>query len=487
MLPSLRKQGQSRHPGATASLYRQRALTFAAMPTATSTRRSTASPKLGLWMCLALVIGNVIGTGVFLLPASLAQYGLNSILGWIMTSSGALLLAMVFARLARVFPKAGGPYVYPRLAFGEAAGFITAWGYLMSVWVGNAAIAIGTVASLAELLPVLKTTVGAPAITACVLIWLLTLLNWRGVRYAGTFQLVTTVLKLLPLLAIILLAAWVFATHDATVIKLEAQPLSLSAITASATLTLWALLGLESATVPGDRVTDPERTVPRATLLGTLFAAIIYIMTSTIVLLLIPGSQLAESNAPFADVMRLFWGNAAAETLALFTFISGLGTLNGWILVQGEMPRALAREGALPPIFARESRHGTPGVALLITSALVTPLVLMNYSASMVQIFTFFVLVSTSSFLMMYLFCSLAALKLGWQGKLGVAGRGLKALLCVATLAALYSVWTLYGAGTQPFWWSMGLLAAGLPLFWMMQRQPIKPAAAAEAASRSAL
>jgi len=443
---------------------------------------SPAARKMGLWMCLALVIGNVIGTGVFLLPASLAPYGLNSVFGWLMTSGGALLLAVVFARLARVFPQAGGPYVYPRLAFGEGAGFLTAWGYLMSVWVGNAAIAIGTVASLAELVPALKTTVGAPAVTACLLIWLLTLLNWRGVRYAGAFQLVTTVLKLLPLLAIIVLAAWVFATHDASVIKLEPQPITLSAITASATLTLWALLGLESATVPCEKVVDPERTVPRATLLGTLLATMIYIATSAIVLLFIPGSQLAESNAPFADVMRLFWGSRAAETLALFTFISGLGTLNGWILVQGEMPSALARTGTLPRIFARESRHGTPGAALFITSALVTPLVLLNYSASMVQIFTFFVLVSTSSFLMMYLFCSLAALKLGWQGRLGLAGRSLKALLLVATLAALYSIWTLYGAGAQAFWWSMALLTVGLPIYFWMKLK-LHPASAAAAVS----
>ena len=427
-------------------------------------------PKLGLWMCLALVTGNVIGTGVFLLPAPLAPYGINGLWGWLVTSTGALLLAIVFARLARAFPQAGGPYVYPRLAFGEAAGFITAWGYLVSVWVGNAAIAIGTVASLAELVPSLKTTRGAPAVTACVLIWLLTLLNWRGVRYAGTFQLVATVLKLVPLAAIIALGAWVFGTRGSNVIELEPQPFTWSATTAAATLTLWALLGLESATVPAGKVADPERTVPRATLLGTLLAIVIYIASAAIVLLLIPTTQLAASNAPFADVMRRFWGNGAAEILALFTFISGLGTLNGWILVQGEMPWALARAGALPSIFGKESRYGTPGIALVLTSALITPLVLANYSASMVAIFSFFVLVSTASFLFMYLLCALAALKLGWHGQLGLAGRGLKVLLGVASGAALYSVWTLYGAGARALGWSLVLLAAGLPIHLCMKQ-----------------
>ncbi len=426
--------------------------------------------KMGFWMCLALVVGNIIGSGVYLLPASLAPYGLNSVFGWVLTAAGALLLAVVFAQLARVFPQAGGPYVYPRVAFGECAGFLMAWGYWTSVWVGNAAIAIGTVASLAELVPILKTTVGAPAVTACALIWLLTLLNWRGVRYAGMFQIVTTVLKILPLVAIMVLAFMLFAEQDTSVIRVESQPFTLSAISASATLTLWALLGLESATVPSDEVTDPQRTVPRATLLGTLIAAVIYVVASTTVLLLIPSSQLATSNAPFADVVRIFWGDTAASTLALFAFISGFGALNGWILVQGEMPRVLAREGVFPKIFGRESRHGTPGAALFITSALATPLVLMNYSASMVTIFTFTILISTSVFLVMYLVCSLAALKLAWRGDLGLHGRRLGILLVIAVLAAVYSLWTLYGAGSEAFWWSMVLFAAGLPVYVGMKR-----------------
>jgi len=425
--------------------------------------------KLGFWMCMALVVGNIIGSGVFLLPASLAPYGINSVIGWIMTASGAMLLAYVFAQLSKVYPQAGGPYVYPRVAFGELAGFLMAWGYWMSVWVGNAAIAIGTVASLAELVPALKTTVGAPAITACALIWMLTVLNWRGVKFVGMFQLVTTILKLLPLLAIIVLAAWLFLTHDATVIRIEPQPITASAITASAALTLWALLGLECATVPSDSVIDPQRTIPRATLWGTLLAAVIYVLACSTVLLLIPGAQLAESNAPFADALRLFWGNTAAATLALFAFISGFGALNGWILVQGEMPRVLAREGIFPKIFARESRHGTPGAALFITSALATPLVLMNYSSSMVKIFTFVILIATAAFLVMYLFCSLAALKLAIRGDLGMGGRRLGVLLVVASLAAIYSLWTLFGAGAEAFWWNLALFIAGLPVYYGMK------------------
>jgi len=426
--------------------------------------------RMGFWMCLALVIGNVVGSGVYLLPASLAPYGLNSIFGWLITAGGAIALAAVFARLAKLFPKAGGPYVYARVAFGDQVGFLTAWGYWIGAWVGNAAIAIATVAYLAELIPWIKHTPGAPVLASCVIIWVLTYVNWRGARDVGGLQIVTTVLKLLPLVAIIALGIWLVMKADASVIQAEPTPFSFSAINASAILTLWAFLGLESATVPTRAVDNPERNVPLATLWGTLIAAAIYILTCSIVVLLLPGSQLADASAPLADVIRMFWGDNIASTLALFAFVSGFGALNGWILLQAEMPRVLANEGLFPKVFARESRHGTPGASLVITSLLLTTLVLMNYSRSMVQIFTFIILVSTSTYLVMYLCCALAALKLCWKGLLGAEGRRLSPFLLIAMLASLYSLWTLFGAGAEEFWWSMALFAVGWPVYWWMQR-----------------
>jgi APA family basic amino acid/polyamine antiporter len=166
----------------------------------------------------------------------------------------------------------------------------------------------------------------------------------------------------------------------------------------------------------------------------------------------------------------MFFGDGPAGTLALFAFISGFGALNGWTLIQGEMPRVLANEGIFPKLFARESRHGTPGTSLFITASLVTVLILMNYSRSMVQIFTFIVLIATSSYLIVYLCCAVAALKLSWQGELGEPGKRLSPLLLVATAAALYSAWTLYGAGVEEFWWSGAMFAVGLPVYWAMKR-----------------
>jgi APA family basic amino acid/polyamine antiporter len=272
------------------------------------------------------------------------------------------------------------------------------------------------------------------------------------------------------LVAIIALGVWLLVRGDASVIQTESTPFSWPAINASAILTLWAFLGLESATVPARNIEKPERNVPLATFWGTLLAALIYILTCSIVVLLLPASQLESSSAPLADVIRMFWGDGVASTLALFAFVSGFGALNGWILLQAEMPRVLASEHMFPKVFARESPHGAPGASLVITSSLLTSLVLMNYSRSMVQVFTFIILIATSTYLVIYLCCGVAALKLCWGGLLGAAGRRLSPFLLIALLASMYSLWTLFGAGAEEFWWSMALFAAGLPVYWLMKR-----------------
>jgi len=430
---------------------------------------STTSRGLGFWMCLALVIGNMIGSGVFLLPASLAPYGLNSINGWLLTAAGSVLLAIVFARLSRSFPDAAGPYVYPRKAFGEAAGFLTAWGYWMAVWIGNAAIVTGSVAYLSDLVPAIKQTVGGPAIVSCAIIWILTILNWRGVRQMGFVQIATTVLKILPLLAMVVLAVVLLGKGDTSVVRVDPQPFSLSAVTASATLTLWAFLGLESATVPAGSVIDPEKTIPRATLWGTAITTALYILACSTVVLLLPTAELAKSTAPFADVMRMFWGGNAGSVFALFAFISGFGALNGWILIHGEMPAALARAGVFPQFFARQSKYGTPGTSLFITSGLLTVVVLFNYTNSMVTVFTKMLLIATLATLVTYLTCSVAALKLAWQGELGIKGKSLGTLSVIAILGAIYSIWTIFGAGLEAFYWGIGLMVAGVPVYVIMK------------------
>jgi basic amino acid/polyamine antiporter, APA family len=431
----------------------------------------TIAPRpqlLGFWMCVALVVGNSIGSGVFLLPASLAPFGLNSAWAWGFTASGAVLLAIVFSRLSRAYPAAGGPYAYVHLAFGPLTAFIVAWGYWISIWVGNAAIATGSVSYLSPLLPWIADVPGASAAVTLFFLWLLTFVNWYGIHASGWVQSVTTVLKVLPLVAVVALG--LFSVRSTDVAAAAGVPISLNGITAAATLTLWALLGLESATIPADKVADPGRTIPAATLLGTVLTAVICAIACTTVLLLVPAATLAQSNAPFVDLATRFWGAGAGRLLAVFAAISGFGALNGWILLQGELPSAMAKRGVFPRIFARESSRHTPGFALCFGSGLVTLLILANYQKSMVSIFTFMILLSTSACLVMYALCALALLRLQWTGRLGQARRGSVPLSVVGIIAAAYSLWAIVGAGAEAAIWGAVLLLLGVPMYFWITR-----------------
>jgi basic amino acid/polyamine antiporter, APA family len=426
-------------------------------------------PLLGFWMCVALVVGNSIASGVFLLPSALAPYGLNSLLAWGFTAVGALLLAVVFSQLSRAHPQAGGPYAYTLLAFGPFPAFIVAWGYWISIWVGNITIATGGVSYLSSLLPWIATVPGASAALTLLIIWVLTFVNWYGIKASGWVQSVTTVLKILPLLAIAVLGLVSVRAHH--VAAAATVPLSLGGTTAAATLTLWALLGLESATIPASKVRDPSRTIPRATLAGTLITALICIVACSSVILLVPPAVLAQSNAPFVDVAQQFWGVAAGRWIAVFAAISAFGALNGWILLQGELPNIMAKGGVFPAVFAQDSARHTPTFALVFTSGLVTALVFMNYQQSMVKIFTSMLLLSTTACLVMYAICSLALLRLTFTGRMGPKPMRSGVLAAVGILATLFSLWAIVGAGAEAVLWGCVLLALGVPMYLLVRYQ----------------
>jgi basic amino acid/polyamine antiporter, APA family len=429
----------------------------------------SARPQLfGFWMCLALVVGNSIGSGIFLLPAALAAFGLNSLYAWGFTATGAILLAVVFSRLSRAFPQAGGPYAYVERAFGPLPAFIVAWGYWVSIWVGNATIATGGVSYLADLIPWIGSSSARSAGVTLAILWILTFVNWFGIRASGWVQSVTTVLKLTALFAIVVLGVIEVRPHH---FSMAAQtPISLPQITAAATLALWALLGLESATIPADRVVNPTRTIPAATMVGTILTALICAIACTTVLLLLPRETLEHSNAPFADLVAHFWGPGAGRLLAVFAAISAFGCLNGWVLLQAELPRAMALHRVFPRVFAHLSSRGTADFGLFFGSLLVSALLLTNYQHSMVIIFTKMALLSTTACLVLYVVCSLALLRLQWLGQLGDARRGTVGVAIVGVLAAGYSLWAIVGAGSEAIIWGLGLLLVGLPVYWFTGR-----------------
>ncbi len=276
-------------------------------------RMPAPRPLLGFWMCVALVVGNSIGSGVFLLPASLAPYGLNSVIAWGFTASGAIALAIVFARLSRAYPQAGGPYAYVHVAFGPLIAFIVAWGYWISIWVGNVALATAGVSYLSPLVPWIAEKPGASALVTVLLLWLLTFVNWYGIKASGLGAERHDGIKNSAAARGGRARACLRRARADRAAALQI-PLSVSGVTAAATLTLWAMLGLESATIPADKVANPARTIPLVTLLGTIVTALICAVACTTVLLLVPPATLASSNAPFVDLANQFWGAWRRQT-----------------------------------------------------------------------------------------------------------------------------------------------------------------------------
>lgn len=426
---------------------------------------------LGLWRSTALVVGNMVGSGVFLLPASLAVFGGISLFGWAFSTAGAVLVALVFARWGRLMPRVGGPYAYTRRGFGDFAGFLVAWGYWISIWSGNAAIATAFAGYLGVFVPAISANAALAAVVAAGAIWTLTWVNARGVREAGIVQLATTTLKLLPLIAVGTLGLLYFDAGNLKPFNVSGES-TFAAITATAALTLWAFLGLESATVPADDVRDPERTIPRATVSGTLTGGVVYVLSTVGVMGVLAPAVLSGSAAPFADAASRMWGGWASYAVGAGAAISCFGALNGWILLSGQIPYAAAKDELFPRQFGGLSKRGTPVFGIVVSGVLATILLSMNYTRGLVGAFTFIILISTLTTLFPYVMCTAGAfLVRDRTGERGAAGRRLPWLL-VPALAFLFSLWAIAGLGRDTVYWGFLLLLAGVPVYvWMRRSQ----------------
>lgn len=424
-----------------------------------------ASPVrvLGFWSAVALVMGNMIGSGVFLLPSSLATFRGLSLVGWLLSSAGAVALALVLARLARQMPAAGGLYAYTRVAFGDVPGFLIGWGYWLSTVATLSALAVAFVGYLDPFVPSVVRAPGAAACLAVAAIWILIGVNAAGVRTAGRMQVATLALKLLPL-AIVGIGGLVYFRADAFAAPPTSDVSTAGQIIAAMTLTLWAFLGLECATIPAGSVRDPARTIPRATVVGTLVAAAIYIVATVGVMSLVPVDALAASTAPFADGARVLLGGGASQLVAAGAAISCFGALNGWTLVCGQLPMAAAADGLFPRVFGRVSARGTPVAGMVVSGVFASILVALNYSRGLVDLFTFIILLSTLSTLIPYAFCALAVWLMPGQPR-PAAG-----MAAVAAAAFLYAMFAMYGAGRDTVFYGFLLLMAGLPVYVWLRR-----------------
>ena len=417
---------------------------------AIDTHPEPASRMLGKWMSAAMVVGTMIGSGIYLLPTTLAPYGYNLIIAFVLTGFGTMCLAYALARLAATIR--GGPFAYVTQAFGETAAFVTLWSYVVSQITGVAGISVAVAGALGHVVPAVAAGPGLIAV-ALGSIAILTVVNLGGARSAGVLQVIATLIKIVPLVAVVLFVIIRFGSGQ-PVEPLAPTPLGLSAITIAGALMLFSLTGFEAAAVTANVTRDSTSTVPTATIAGTGFTAIIYLLSTVAALMLLPSAIAAKSGAPFADAIAPILGPVAGMVVAVIAAISAFGTANALLLFAAEISRTLAGARDLPAVFRRTNAVGAPAGAVLICAAIAALLVLASSSKNFVTLYVFITLVSTVAALVLYAVCAAAALKLRVTGRWSI----------IAVIALLYSLAMFVGAGLEATLWGLGLALAGLPV-----------------------
>jgi APA family basic amino acid/polyamine antiporter len=422
-------------------------------PVSIDTHPEPTSRMLGKWMSAAMVVGTMVGSGIYLLPTTLAPFGFNLVLAFLVTGFGTLCLAFALARMAAKIP--GGPFAYIDRSFGETTAFLTLWCYTISQVTGVAGVCVAVAGALGHVFPEVQSGAGLIGV-AIGAIAILTLVNLRGARSAGVLQVVTTLIKLVPLILVLVLVFGRLGSGQA-IERLEPVPVTLAGITTAAALILFSLTGFEAAVMTANVTRDSTRTVPRSTITGTAFTAIIYLLATVATLMLLPSAIAAKSGAPFADAIAPALGTAAGILVALIAAISAFGTGNALLLIAAESSRTMAQARDLPRIFARSNGVGAPSGALFICGGAAALLVLASSSKNFVSVYVLITLVSTLLSLVLYLVCAAAALKLRVAGKATI----------IVLIGMLYSLAMFVGAGTEPLLWSLILGAAGLPVRFM--------------------
>lgn len=444
-----------------------KASTAPAPSTAPPGAADRAADALGLPSATALVIGSIIGTGVFTMPAVMAGAGTSSLLTLVTISIGAVVLGVMFGQLTKRIPNnEGGLYAYARHEFGDFAGYLTAWCYWITCWAGNAAIVSSWVLYVESLFGIDNPSNWTNFGLALTGLWIPAAINLAGVKQMAWFQNLTVVLKFLPLL-FVGVVGWFFV-ESANFGPFNASGGSLyDALNVAAGVALFSFIGVEVASIAAGRVRDPERNVGRASVIGTGAAALLYVIVSAVVMGLVPHEALVEDGAPFVAAFdAMFDGGWMGKFVAAVAVISGIGALNGWTMVTAEMPYAAAKDGLFLPHFARVDRRGVPWFGIVASTAVASALMAFSYSSETgLEVFTYLVYLSVVTVAIPYFFSACAQLAFLVSRRRRVHGPALVRDLAVAVVGGLFALWVTFAAGYQSVYQTMLLVLVGLPLY----------------------
>ncbi len=420
---------------------------------------------IGFWRGWSIAVGCAIGSGIFMMPTMLAPYGMLGFGGWLIAGAGSILVALTMAKLVKRIPKTGGPYVYVNEGLGKFSGFIIAWTYWIACISAIAGISIAFVGYLGFFLPSISNSPIYSLLAALILVWIIIILNIKSLENSSKFQLVSTLLKLLPLLFIICLGAVNFNIDNLP----EFNPSNLHPISLLATVTtlvMWSFIGIETATVPADNVINPQDTIPKVLIASVLTILIFYILVSIAIAAIVPANELVNSSAPFALAATKILGATGGTIISIGALISTLGSLNANTLTAGNLSLAAARDGLLPRRFILLTKTGTPIFTYLLTGAFVSILLILNYTKGIVNAFVFMAMLSTLSTLIAYAFCAIAEFKFAQTDQKSQT-RNNALLLSSGTF--IYAFFAIWGAGIEMIIYSLLLIIIGAPIYFLQK------------------
>lgn len=423
---------------------------------------SASGGKMSLPQATMLVAGNMIGTGVFLLPVNLAQVGGIAVFGWVVATLGVAALGLCFAKLGQLDPQPGGPYAYARDFLGSYAGFQTNYVYWFGNWIGNIAIAVAAIGYLSDLVPAIEGPL-AGVIATGALIWLLTFANILGPRVVGALEAWTMLLAIIPILGIAVFGWFWFDPDKFTSGWNVTGGSDMHAISRAASMALWAYMGIESATVSAGVIENPKRNVPLATLMGLGAAAVIYVLSSTVIMGLMPNDELRTSHAPFAEAARMAVGEWGGIIIAVCAVLKSVGSLGGWMLLVGQSSKAAADDGMFPRVFARVNRNGVPGHGLVIVAVLMTAVLFATMSPTLAEQFSRIVDLAVILIIVPYVYSAVAVVKVVHDH--GVEKSNFRNSKIIALLAVTYCLWAVWGGDPQTVLYAMVALLISAPLY----------------------
>lgn len=424
---------------------------------------------MGLFMATVIVVVNMIGTGIFLLPASMATIGSISLYGWVIATIGATGIGIIYALLGSAMPKAGGPYAYARDSLGPFLGFQTNYIYWSANLIGNIAVAATVTGYFVNLIPFLK---GYETIFTIGVIWVATGINIAGPRSVGISTSWATVIAMIPLTAIAI-GGWFYFEPSLFIEGWNPHhDTAWAAISQSVPFALWAYMGIESAAVDSSVIENPKRNVPLATIIGLIIAAALYIATCVVLMGIIPMAELANSSAPFAAAALKAVGPIGATIIGICAILKGGSSLIGWTLNISETAAAAARDGLFPKIYGRNDKRGIPVWNFLISGILMTIIVIATASPSLNKQFNEIIDMAVILVVLPYLYSMVSYLEFEF-GHEKTLWRQCRAFI-VVLVASTYCLWVVLGSEGNLTRSALILLLISIPIYPLFEKRILK-------------